>query len=47
MSTWLTLEASIIKKFADQVRIRLISQKINGISRILQNYLNILMAPSF
>ena len=36
---WLLIGASIIKQFADKVRIRLISQLINGISRVLQKIL--------
>ena len=36
---WLLIGASIIKQFADKVRIRLISQLINGISRVLQKLL--------
>ena len=31
VSTWLPIGLGIIKQFADQVRIRLISQLINGI----------------
>ena len=36
---WLLIGASIIKQFADKVRIRLISQLNNGISRVLQKLL--------
>ena len=33
---WLLIGRSIVKKIADQIRIRLISQLINGISRVFQ-----------
>ena len=35
------------KQFADQVRIRLISQLINSIQGFFKNYLDILMIPLF
>ena len=35
----MAIGASIVKQFADQVRIRLIPQLINGISRVLQKVL--------
>ena len=39
ISTWLLIKASIIKQFANQIRIRLISQLVNGISSVLQKLL--------
>ena len=36
-----------ITQFADQVKIKLISQLIKGISRVQQNYLDILIVPLF
>ena len=55
ISTWLLIKASIIKQFADQIRIRLISQLVNGISSVLQKLLkqfngillSIFCVPSF
>ena len=38
LSSCAAIEASIIKYLADQMRIRLISQLINGISRVLQKF---------
>ena len=39
VGSWLAIRLSIIKHVADQVKIRLISQLINGISNVLQKVL--------
>ena len=43
VGSWTAIGLSVIKHLLDQVRIRLISQLINGISRVLQKLLKYFM----
>ena len=40
VDTWLSIALTVIKRFADQVQIKPITHLINGVSRVLQKFVN-------